>query len=101
MAHISSPEENEALIKRVRRIAGQVEALERAITNQAECGDILHLAAATRGAMNGLLDEVLEAHRTKRASTAPKKSCKPSNGTRNERRTFPRDRRPHVRSARP
>lgn len=62
MAHISSPEETEALVKRVRRIAGQVEALERAIANQAECGDILHLAAAARGAMNGLLDEVLEAH---------------------------------------
>jgi DNA-binding FrmR family transcriptional regulator len=62
MAHIASPEENEALLKRVRRIAGQIGALERAIEGQAECSDILHLAAAARGAMNGLLDEVLEAH---------------------------------------
>ena len=60
MAHLSS--QNEALLKRVRRIAGQVEAIERSIAGHAACADTLHLVAATRGAINGLLDEVVEAH---------------------------------------
>ena len=60
MAHLSS--QNEALLKRVRRIAGQVEAIERSIASHAACADTLHLVAATRGAINGLLDEVVEAH---------------------------------------
>ena len=60
MAHLSS--QNEALLKRVRRIAGQVEAIERSIAGHAPCADTLHLVAATRGAINGLLDEVVEAH---------------------------------------
>ncbi|WP_157215878.1 metal/formaldehyde-sensitive transcriptional repressor [Flavisphingomonas formosensis] len=60
MAHLSS--HNDALLKRVRRIAGQVAAIERALTSAAECAETLHLIAATRGAINGLLDEVIEAH---------------------------------------
>jgi FrmR/RcnR family transcriptional regulator, repressor of frmRAB operon len=60
MGHLSA--DSDALLKRVRRIAGQVAAIERSIESQAECGAVLHLIAATRGAMNGLLDEVMEAH---------------------------------------
>ena len=56
MAHLSS--QNDALLKRVRRIAGQVEAIERSIAGHAACADTLHLVAATRGAINGLLDEL-------------------------------------------
>jgi DNA-binding FrmR family transcriptional regulator len=50
------------LLKRVRRIAGQVQAIERALESDADCAKTLHLAAATRGAMNGLMDEIIEAH---------------------------------------
>ena len=60
MGHLAA--NSDALLKRVRRIAGQVAAIERSIGAQAKCGEILHLIAATRGAMNGLLDEVMEAH---------------------------------------
>lgn len=60
MAHLTS--DGEALLKRVRRIAGQVSAIERAIEGSTDCADILHLIAGTRGALNGLLDEVIEAH---------------------------------------
>lgn len=60
MVHLSS--NNDALLKRVRRIAGQVEAIERSIAGDADCASTLHLVAATRGAINGLLDEVVEAH---------------------------------------
>jgi len=60
MSHLNA--DADALLKRVRRISGQVAAIERSLEEGAECGDTLHLIAATRGALNGLLDEVLEAH---------------------------------------
>ena len=60
MGHLQS--EHDALVKRVRRIAGQVGAIERALVNGNDCTMTLHLVAATRGAINGLLDEIIEAH---------------------------------------
>ncbi|WP_425332100.1 metal/formaldehyde-sensitive transcriptional repressor [Pseudomonas viridiflava] len=50
------------LLKRIRRIAGQVQAIERDLEGDADCGKTLHLVAATRGALNGLLDQIIEAH---------------------------------------
>jgi DNA-binding FrmR family transcriptional regulator len=50
------------LISRVRRIRGQVEALERALVRDADCGDTLRLIAAARGAMNSLMAEIMEGH---------------------------------------
>lgn len=52
--------EKTRLINRVRRIRGQVEAVERALEAGVECADILHLLAATRGGLNGLMAEVIE-----------------------------------------
>lgn len=50
------------LAKRVARIRGQVEAVARALNEEAECGEVLRLIASARGAMNGLMAEVLEDH---------------------------------------
>lgn len=50
------------LLGRVRRIRGQVEALERAMDEAHECTRILQQIAACRGAVNGLMAEVLEGH---------------------------------------
>lgn len=50
------------LLNRVRRIRGQVEAVERALEAGTECADILHLLAATRGGLNGLMAQVMEEH---------------------------------------
>ena len=60
MAHLS--QQRDALLMRVRRIAGQVQAIERAIAADEDCAKSLHLVAATRGAINGLLDEIIEDH---------------------------------------
>jgi DNA-binding FrmR family transcriptional regulator len=60
MAH--TIKEKEKLILRVRRIRGQIEAVERALTNEQDCSDILQLITAARGAMNGLMAELLEDH---------------------------------------
>lgn len=46
----------------MRRIKGQAEALERALGEESECLAILQQIAAIRGAVNGLMAEVLEGH---------------------------------------
>jgi len=50
------------LLNRVRRIKGQVDAVERSLEEGAECSDILHTIAACRGAIDGLMAEVIEGH---------------------------------------
>ncbi len=47
---------------RVRRIRGQLDALERALEEGADCAPVLQQLAAVRGAVNGLMSEVLESH---------------------------------------
>jgi FrmR/RcnR family transcriptional regulator, repressor of frmRAB operon len=60
MAHLAK--DKEKLLIRVRRIRGQVEAVERALREDQECSDVLQLVAACRGAMNGLMAELVEGH---------------------------------------
>ena len=50
------------LLARVRRIKGQTEALEQALEQETECAAVLQQIAAIRGAVNGLMAEVLEGH---------------------------------------
>ncbi|MBX3697115.1 MAG: metal/formaldehyde-sensitive transcriptional repressor [Dokdonella sp.] len=50
------------LLARTRRIAGQLAAIEKALTEDAECTAILTQIAAVRGAVQGLLLEVLGEH---------------------------------------
>ncbi len=50
------------LLNRVRRIRGQVDAIERALEAEAGCEQVMHVIAACRGALNGLLGEVVEEH---------------------------------------
>jgi DNA-binding FrmR family transcriptional regulator len=50
------------LLARVRRLRGQVEAIERALDDEAGCDQVMHLIAGARGAMAGLMAEVVEDH---------------------------------------
>ncbi|HHQ4480518.1 TPA: metal/formaldehyde-sensitive transcriptional repressor [Aeromonas veronii] len=50
------------LLARVRRIKGQAGALESALEQESDCTAILQQIAAIRGAVNGLMLEVLEGH---------------------------------------
>lgn len=50
------------LLTRVRRIRGQAEALGKALESETECAAVLQQIAAIRGAVNGLMSEVLEGH---------------------------------------
>jgi DNA-binding FrmR family transcriptional regulator len=60
MAHTTK--DKQKLLSRVRRIRGQVEAIERALDGEHECFSVLQLMAACRGALNGLMAEVMEGH---------------------------------------
>lgn len=60
MAHVTGNQKK--LMARVRRIRGQVEALENAIAGSPDCADVLTQIAAVRGAVNGLMLEVLDGH---------------------------------------
>jgi len=60
MPHTS--EEKRKLLNRVRRIRGQVEAIERELNEDAECSAVLHNISACRGAMDALMAEVIEGH---------------------------------------
>lgn len=51
------------LVSRAKRIRGQIEAVERALSDEKEdCADTLQLLAACRGAINSLMAEVMEDH---------------------------------------
>jgi DNA-binding FrmR family transcriptional regulator len=54
--------EKTKMVNRVRRIRGQVEAIERALEQEIGCSDMLRLIASARGAINGLMAEVMEDH---------------------------------------
>jgi FrmR/RcnR family transcriptional regulator, repressor of frmRAB operon len=50
------------LLARVRRLRGQVEGIERALESEAGCDQVMHLIAGARGAMAGLMAEIVEDH---------------------------------------
>ena len=50
------------LLARVRRMKGQMEAIERALDTEGGCEQVMHLIAGVRGALAGLMAEVVEDH---------------------------------------
>jgi DNA-binding FrmR family transcriptional regulator len=60
MAH--TIREKQKLLARVRRIRGQIDGIERALNEEAGCEPVMHLIAGARGAMTGLMAEVVEDH---------------------------------------
>ena len=54
--------EKQKLLDRGRRMKGQVEAIERALESEADCEQVMHLIAGARGALTGLMAEVVEDH---------------------------------------
>jgi len=54
--------DKDRLLARVKRIAGQVAAIERALTDEADCSRTLQQVAAARGAISGLMEEIMAQH---------------------------------------
>jgi DNA-binding FrmR family transcriptional regulator len=60
MTHFNK--EKTKLMNRLRRIRGQVEAIERALEGDGACTVVLQQATACRGALDGFIAEVIEDH---------------------------------------
>jgi len=50
------------LLQRIRKLRGQLDAVERSLNAKDDCGDQLMLLAAVRGGVNSLMGEILETH---------------------------------------
>ena len=60
MAH--TKRDREKLLARVRKIRGQLGAVESALLDDDDCSKVLNTLASCRGALNGLMVEILEGH---------------------------------------
>lgn len=60
MSHI--PREKLELVSRTKKVIGQLESILRGLEEDAHCADILQRLAAARGAINGLMGELMEDH---------------------------------------
>jgi DNA-binding FrmR family transcriptional regulator len=60
MGHVAK--EKAKLLNRIRRLRGQIEAIERAVQADDECADVLQQATSCRGALDGFIAEVIEDH---------------------------------------
>jgi FrmR/RcnR family transcriptional regulator, repressor of frmRAB operon len=59
---LDTTREKTKLVNRARRIRGQIEAVERALEREISCSEMLRIITSARGAINGLMAEVLEDH---------------------------------------
>lgn len=60
MAH--TIKEKSKILARVNRIKGQLEAFSKAIETEQDEYQVMQLLASCRGALNGLMSEVVEGH---------------------------------------
>jgi DNA-binding FrmR family transcriptional regulator len=60
MSHVAR--EKSKLLNRIKRLRGQLLAIERAVENDQECADVLQQATSCRGALDGFIAEVIEDH---------------------------------------
>ena len=70
MAH--TIREKKKLLARVGRIRGQIEAIEPALNDEAECERIMHMIAGVRGSVGGLMAEMVEDHIRTPISSTPR-----------------------------
>ena len=60
MSHTSR--EKLDLVNRTKKVVGQLEAVQRALEEDAACADVLQRLSAVRGAINSLIGELMEDH---------------------------------------
>ena len=60
MAHTAR--DKQKLLNRIRRIKGQVEAIEKALVEESDCARILQTVTSCRGALNGFMAQIVEGH---------------------------------------
>lgn len=58
LSHVS--EAKKELTTRINRIQGQLDAIKTAVREDRDCATVLQQVAACRGAINGLMSEIIE-----------------------------------------
>ena len=74
MAHVTR--HRRKLLTRIRRIGGQVSALEKSLGSDIDCAAVLTQIAAVRGAVQGLMMEVLEDHLHEHVVAEPRRASR-------------------------
>ena len=74
MAHVT--EHRGKLVKRIRRIGGQVAALEKSLQSDIDCAAVLTQIAAVRGAVQSLMMEVLDDHLHEHVVAEPRRAVR-------------------------
>ena len=60
MSHIH---QDKKILNRVKRLKGQITSIEQSLeSNENSCIEILQQVAAVKGALNGLMNELIEQH---------------------------------------
>ena len=68
--------EKQKLLNRIRRLRGQIDAVERAVETDAGCNEVMRQLATVRGATNGIMAEVVEDHIQMHMVTSNRKPTK-------------------------
>lgn len=74
MAHVTT--HRRKILTRVRRIGGQVAALEKSLEAEIDCAAVLTQIAAVRGAVQGLMMEVLDDHLREHVAGEPNRRAR-------------------------
>jgi CsoR family transcriptional regulator, copper-sensing transcriptional repressor len=79
--HIRPGLEKRALVVRLRKIKGQVEAIEKMVEADADCSDVLMQVVSARQALKSFSEEMIESH----LHECIEKAASPSEGRRHLR----------------
>lgn len=60
MSHVV--QDKKKILTRIRKIKGQLEAVEKALSSEKDCFFVLQTLSACRGGLNGLIGQLLESH---------------------------------------
>jgi len=60
MAHTKN--DKDKILARISRLQGQLTGLRRGVEEEKNCGEVLHTLSAIKGALNGLMLELIEGH---------------------------------------
>jgi DNA-binding FrmR family transcriptional regulator len=62
MKHAHNPKERTALIVRLRKIRGQLQAIEKMVEADTDCAEVLMQVVAARNALKSFGDKIIQSH---------------------------------------
>ena len=62
MKHVHNPKERTALVVRLRKIRGQLQAIEKMVEADTDCAQVLMQVVAARNALKSFGDKIIQSH---------------------------------------